>query len=208
MVPLNHLTILGLIFSPTNVGIKHSTAGSYPSQRKFLKYAKICSQYLLLTFLTAVINAVQLSKVVKTERISLAKQSSPQALLQLWQPLTASHTLWNIQARHWWENVRMQSVETFVCLLLTIFPFLRKLLKHARCPFFTEVFIFLFIFLRSSMKVFPTSRLVFSFLHHVHCVLEKCQNLLSRNWHRGRFTNRINISLVKNKKHIKHLLYG
>lgn len=155
MVPLNHLTILGLIFSPTNVGIKHSTAGSYPSQRKFLKYAKICSQYLLLTFLTAVINAVQLSKVVKTERISLAKQSSPQALLQLWQPLTASHTLWNIQARHWWENVRMQSVETFVCLFLTIFPFLRKLLKHARCPFFYWGFHLLIHILKVKYESFP-----------------------------------------------------
>lgn len=94
----------------------------------------------------------------------------------------------------------MQRVKTFVSLFLTIYPFLRKLPIHARYPFFTEFFIFLFIFSMSSTQVFPTSGLIFSFFHHRPCALEKCQNLLRRIWHRGRFTDRINVSLVKNKK--------
>lgn len=156
-MPLNHLQSLASCFTHK---FWHKTFHS--RQLPFTEeMPQISPKFVLNIYyqhsLHTVINAGWLSKAVKTERTSHTTQNSPQALPQPWQPSIVSHTAWT----HWAifkpatdeNSARMQRVQikTFFSIFLTIYPFLKKLPKHARCPFFTEVFIILFILYGSNM---------------------------------------------------------
>lgn len=181
-MPLNHLQSLASFFTHKCWHKTfHSRQLPFPEEIPQISPKFVLNIYYWHS-LPAVINAGWLSKAMKTERTSLAKQNSPHALLQLWQPSIASLTALMCQAIFKQateeKSIRMQRVQmkTFVSLFLTIYPFLRKLPKHARCPFLLRFSSSIFILLRSSMQVFPTSGLTFSFI--VSCVL--CSGKASR----------------------------
>lgn len=141
MMPLNHLQSLASFFTHQCWHKTfHSRQLPFPEEIPHITPKFVLNIYYQHS-LRAVINARWLSKVAKTERTSLAKQNSPQALLQLWQPPTAPCTALTYRAIFKQatddNSVRMQRVQmkTFVSLFLTIYPFLRILSKHASCPF-------------------------------------------------------------------------